>query len=128
MILVYVAGPFRGRDHWEIAQNIRRAEELALEAWSLGFAVICPHANTAHFQGACEDDVWLRGDFEMLGRCDAVLLTRDWARSAGASAEVSFAQNVGIPVFETTRELVDAAPSIKRRVLKQGPNLTREEK
>lgn len=99
MKVVYVAGPFRGPDHWAIAENIRNAERLALEVWRLGAACLCPHANTAHFQNAAPDDVWLDGDLEMLSRCDAVLMTPDWERSSGARAEHEFAKQRGIPAF-----------------------------
>lgn len=96
----YVAGPFRGKDHWEIAENIRNAERLALEVWRLGgAAVICPHANTAHYQDAAPDHIWLDGDLEMLARCDFVIMTPDWRRSKGATAEHDFAVERGIPVF-----------------------------
>lgn len=95
----YVAGPFRGKSHWEIAENIRNAERLALEVWRLGAACICPHSNTAHFQDAAPDHVWLDGDLEMLARCDFVLMTPDYQRSSGATAELKFAQEKRIPVF-----------------------------
>lgn len=100
MKLVYVAGPFRGPNAWEIEQNIRRAESLALEVWRLGAAVICPHTNTRFFQGAADDKIWLEGDLEMLRRCDVVMLTPDWRRSSGAQAEVQEALELEIPVFE----------------------------
>ena len=99
MKVVYVAGRFRAPDHWQIAEHIRAAERVALSAWRAGFAVICPHANTAHFQGAAADSVWLEGDLELLRRCDAVLLVPDWELSVGARAEVEFAVDHGIPVF-----------------------------
>lgn len=105
MIVVYIAGPFRGPNSWEIECNIRRAEELALSAWRAGFAVICPHTNTRFFQGAGPDAIWLEGDLEILRRCDAVLLTTDWQRSSGARAEVECANSNGIPVFETLADL-----------------------
>lgn len=95
----YVAGPFRGASHWDIAENIRNAERLALAVWKLGAACICPHANTAHFQNAAPDEVWLQGDLEMLARCDFVLMTPDWQRSTGARAEYDFAKDKGIPIF-----------------------------
>jgi nucleoside 2-deoxyribosyltransferase len=115
MKVVYIAGPFRGANAWEIEQNIRRAEELALEAWRSGFAVICPHTNTRFFQGAAEDRIWLDGDLEILRRCDAVLLTADWERSSGARAEVDVARALGIPVFCALGELVAAADCLERR-------------
>ena len=99
MKVVYVAGPFRGPDHWAIAENIRNAERLALEVWRLGAACLCTHANTAHFQGAADDAVWLDGDLELLSRCDAILMTPDWERSSGARAERDFAAARGIPIF-----------------------------
>jgi hypothetical protein len=107
MKVIYIAGPFRGRSHWDIAQNIRRAEALALEVWRLGAAAICPHANTAHFQDAAPDEVWLKGDLEILRRCDAMILTEDWYRSQGARAEKEFAQGHRMPTFDNLVQLKD---------------------
>lgn len=105
MKVVYVAGPFRGPDSWAIENNIRRAEELALDVWRAGFAAICPHTNTRFFQGAAPDDVWLDGDLAILAKADAILMTPDWQRSSGARAEHDFAQQRGIPVFYSLDEL-----------------------
>lgn len=108
MKVVYVAGPFRGPNHWEVEQNVRRAEELALLAWREGFAVLCPHTNTRFFDGAAEDRVWLEGDLEMLRRCDAVLMVPGWERSRGATAERAEAIKCEIPVFEDVLSLRQA--------------------
>lgn len=105
MKLVYVAGPFRGANSWEMECNIRRAEELSLEVWRMGAVALCPHLNTRFFQGALEDSTWLLGDLEMVKRCDAVLLTPDWQRSRGACGERSEALANGLPVFETLDSL-----------------------
>jgi hypothetical protein len=105
MKLVYVAGPYRASCEWEVLQNIRRAETLALAVWKLGAACICPHKNTALFGGAAEDSLWLEGDLEMMRRCDAVLCTDDWACSKGACVEVETAKKQGIPVFYQIAEL-----------------------
>jgi hypothetical protein len=105
MKVVYVAGPFRGPNAWEIEQNIRRAETLALEVWRLGAAVLCPHTNTRFFQGAADDAVWLDGDLELLARCDAVMFTADWERSSGARAERDHALKLNIPTFHDLEAL-----------------------
>lgn len=105
MKVVYIAGPFRGASSWDIEQNIRRAEELALEVWRLGAACLCPHTNTRFFQNAAPDDVWLAGDLELLRRCDAVLVTPDWHRSRGAQKEVSAAAELNIPVFRALEQV-----------------------
>lgn len=105
MKLVYIAGPFRGENAWEIENNIRRAECLALSVWRLGAAALCPHANTRFFSGALPDETWLAGDLEMLRRCDALILTEDWRRSTGARKEADFAFDRGIPVFTKLEDL-----------------------
>lgn len=107
MKVVYVAGPYRAPDNWQIEQNIRRAETLALEVWRLGAACICPHTNTRFYQGAAPDDVWLEGDLEILKRCDAILMTPDWRNSAGARGEHSFAIDHNIRVFYELDALAD---------------------
>jgi hypothetical protein len=105
MKLIYVAGPYRAASEWQLVQNIRRAEALALEVWHLGHACICPHKNTALLGGAADDSLWLEGDLEMMRRCDAVICTDDWQRSEGARNEVAEAKRLGIPVFLTIDEL-----------------------
>ena len=105
MPVVYVAGPFRGNDAWEIEQNIRRAETLALEVWRAGAAGVCPHTNTRFYQGACPDHVWLAGDLEILRRCDAILMTPDWQKSEGARREHVEAFNRNLRIFYTVPEL-----------------------
>lgn len=106
MKVVYIAGPFRASSGWEIEQNIRRAECLALEVWRAGFAVICPHTNTRFYSGAAPDEIWLEGDLELLRRCDAVLLLPKWRESSGTCAEVTEAMKCGIHVFDLLPDLV----------------------
>jgi len=107
MKLIYIAGPYRAESAWDIEQNIRSAEKLALECWRRGVAVICPHTNTRFFQGAAPDDVWLKGDLEMLRRCDAVMLVAGWEQSSGAKVEVALAKELGMLVFERFYEFED---------------------
>jgi len=108
MKVVYIAGPFRAPNAWEIEQNIRHAEELALQVWRAGFAVICPHTNTRFFQGAAPDAIWLDGDIEILKRCDAVVIAQPWRwrTSKGTVAEVREALTRSIPVFRTLTDLL----------------------
>lgn len=101
MKLVYISGPFRSPNAWEIEQNIRRAEEIALEVWKAGAAVICPHANTRFFQGTAADAVWLKGDLEMVRRCDAIVTAPGWNHSRGAQAEIMLAHTLALPVFHS---------------------------
>ncbi len=118
--VIYVAGPFRGASAWDIEENIRRAERLALDVWRLGAACVCPHTNTRFFQGAAPDTVWLEGDLAILARCDAVLLTEDWERSAGARAERDFAVAHEIPVLDSLTALRGWLPSLHRAEIPAG--------
>jgi hypothetical protein len=103
--VIYIAGPFRGPHARIIEANVRRAEDLSWEVWALGAAAICPHTMTRFWQDSLPDDVWLVGDLAILAKCDGVLLTPDWSRSAGARAEFKFAEERGIPIFYTLGEL-----------------------
>jgi len=105
MRVIYIAGPFRGASAWAVHQNIERAEALAYQVWEAGFVALCPHNNTRHFDGTLTDEVWLKGDLELLSRCDAVLTVPGWQSSRGTVAEVEYAQQLGLPVFETLNEL-----------------------
>lgn len=110
MKVVYIAGPYRGANSWEMEQNIRRAEALSMQVWQAGLVALCPHTNARYSFGVGPDSMWLNGDIEMMKRCDAVLFTDDWQRSEGARTEHAVAQECGIPCFYTLDELlVEAA-------------------
>ncbi len=97
--VVYVAGAFRAKTQWGIMQNVRRAEDASLRLWKLGYAVICPHTMTQHFQNECEDEVWLNGCIELLKRCDAIYLTEGWETSEGSIKELGIAKVLGLLIL-----------------------------
>ncbi len=103
--VIYVAGPYRAETEWQVVQNIRRAEETALELWKMGWVVICPHKNTAMFGGALPDEVILEGDLELLRRCDAIYLMKGWQLSDGASREREYARHHNMPLFNADWQL-----------------------
>lgn len=109
MKVIYIAGPYRNKSEYEVGENIRVAGWYSLHVWELGGVALCPHKNTAFFGGAYNipDDTWLKGDLELLNRCDAVYVTSNWSESSGATAEVEFAKNHNIPVLYTRQTLRD---------------------
>lgn len=100
MKVAYTAGPYRSPvGAYGVARNIRAAEEVAVELWRMGYAVICPHKNTAFFDGAADDSVWLEGDLELLSRSDLVVMVPGWESSAGATEEHGVAGLHDIPIY-----------------------------
>jgi len=95
MKIIYIAGKYRSDSEWELEGYLRHAEDAAIRLWREGWAVICPHKNTAHFGGACPDDVWLKGDLEIMSRCDAIYLLKNWTHSKGAIKEKELAERLG---------------------------------
>lgn len=100
-LLVYTAGPYSGKDGNEINANILKARESAIKLWEYGFAVICPHQNTARFEIDChipyED--YIIGDLRILEQCDALFMIEGWEQSEGAKKEHDHAISLEIPVF-----------------------------
>jgi hypothetical protein len=103
--VIYIAGKFRGPNAWAIENNIRRAEEIALEVWKMGAVALCPHTNTRFYQGALPDEVWLGGDLELMARCDAIMLVPDWEESEGARREKWEADKLGLHIFKDLESL-----------------------
>jgi hypothetical protein len=108
MKVLYVSGPIRGRDDWTREQNVRRAEEIALEVWALGVVAIVPHVLTRFYGDSLPEQIWLRGDLELITRCDGVLLLEGWEHSTGARIEERFAREKGIEIFISVGEVEQA--------------------
>lgn len=98
--VIFISGAYRNGTEWGLEENIRRAEDAAIELWKRGWVVICPHKNSARFGGACPDRVWLDGYKELLRRSDAMFLLRGWRQSEGSVSEYELARQLGIKVFE----------------------------
>ena len=104
MRVIYVAGAYSSKTEWGLVENIRDAERVARRLWLEGWAVICPHKNTAHFGGLLDNPVadhnfWIEGDLEILKRCDAIYMTTGWESSKGSKKELELAKELGLEIF-----------------------------
>jgi len=99
MKVVYVAGPYRARAENDVLRNILRSRQVALWIWRHGGVAISPHLNTAFMGGAALDETWLKGDLEIMRRCDGVVILPGWQSSEGTKAELAEARKIGLPVF-----------------------------
>ena len=107
MKVIYVAGPYRAKTAWERQRNIQEAAIVAAEVWNQGNCAICPQMNSANFDGAADDQVFLDGYVEILRRCDELWLVSGWERSQGTMMEIKEAHRNNIPVIDfTTGEII----------------------
>lgn len=98
-MLVYLAGLYSVGD---VDENIAKARVVAAKLWDEGVSVICPHANTGHFESLCvkaKYEDFMAGDFDMIRRCDAIVMMTGWENSPGANREHSLALLLRIPVY-----------------------------
>ncbi len=119
MRVIYVAGPYRGKDEFAVWENVQKARKAAIELWKRGWAVICPHANTAHFEHfgrGLPDTTWLEGDLEIVSRCDAIFLVEGWEKSRGAAAEKVAAETLNLEVYERLEDVPHGGASYGRKV------------
>ena len=93
MKLIYVSGRYSATNNRHIEDNIANARIVAEKLWARGWAVVCPHLNTAHMENIADYEVFMEGDMEILSRCDAIYMVNGWLESSGAVREHSFAES-----------------------------------
>lgn len=99
-LLAYIAGPYRGANSLDVSHHIESARDVAAELWRRGYYALCPHMNTAHFDGIVDDRVFLDGALELMRRCDLVVLAPGWQQSEGSREEIREALAIGKPIHE----------------------------
>lgn len=97
--ICYIAGPYRAYGTRTVSSNIAVASAYAEKYWKLGYAVICPHMNSAHFDGIVDDAEFLAAGLEMVRRSDVVVAMHNWAESDGARREIELADELEIRVI-----------------------------
>lgn len=91
MKLLYTAAPYRAKTIVSLQQNIYDARLMAMYYWHKGYAVICPHMNSANFDGLAPDENFLVGTLLMLAKCDTLAMHPNWEQSSGSSTEHAYA-------------------------------------
>jgi len=104
MQLLYIAAPYRTKTIVRLQQNIHEAKLMSQYYWLKGYAVICPHLNTANFDGLMPDKVFLHGTMIMLSRCDSIAMHPFWERSSGCITEFDYARSNNFEILTPTWE------------------------
>jgi hypothetical protein len=99
MDVIYIAGSYRSDCENGVFENIIRARNAAVKLWQQGYAVVCPHLNSAFMGGICDDKAFLEGDLAILRRCDCIYLLKGWELSQGARAEHELAVKIGLEIM-----------------------------
>lgn len=110
MKVIYVAGPYRSKlGMYYVERNIRKAADAALYVWRNGGVAHCPHMNTKFFDGAfgLKANIWIKGDLEIVRRCDAIWLIKDWENSKGAYREYKQALKYRISILFSRRDVLN---------------------
>ena len=93
MKVVYIAGQYRAETINKLYENIQTARKYAFKYWHKGYVVICPHLNTMFMDGNDTDNIFLKGDHELLKRSDILVLMPNWGKSKGAVEEYKIAKD-----------------------------------
>lgn len=116
MMIAYIAGPYRPKHRQTLIENIRAAEQVAMKYWRMGFAVICPHLNSAFMDGIMPDQHFLDADIEILKRCDVLILMKGWDKSTGSCFEAETAAKLKkIIIRDGTIDEKDILPGLIAR-------------
>ena len=94
---MYVAGPFRAGTAWDIELNVRKAETVSLELFKMGYAPICPHANSRYFHGSLPDSEIMDAYLTILSKCDVMYILPGFETSEGTRRELKEAIDLHIP-------------------------------
>ena len=87
--------------------NVRRAMQAADHLLAVGLIPFVPHLNAAwHMVSPKDYETWMQWDDAWLSRCDALL--RLPGPSDGADQEMVRAQEMGLPVYLSIPDLMDA--------------------
>lgn len=105
MRLIYIAGPYRAINAWQVECHVRTAEEAGLAVAELGLVPVIPHTMYRFFDGALTDQYWLDATIELLRKCDAALFVGAYRASAGSMGELAECEMQKIPAFTNLDDL-----------------------
>lgn len=91
MKIAYISGPYSGPTIFHRAWNIHKARQVAKKYWRLGYAVICPHSNSAFFDGVVDHETFIDRDIQILDNANLIVMQGKWPTSYGAMEELDYA-------------------------------------
>jgi hypothetical protein len=121
--LVFVGGPISAPDHVDVLRNIRRGLETEAKLWSLGFATTLVFSDfiiTMFTPPGFSKATLQRLTWTLLAKSDYALMLPGWMKSIGSLKEVELANKLGIPIFTSIEDLVQAHKESMNEKAKDG--------
>ena len=107
---IYVAGPYTKGD---VVLNVRNAILAADKLAQVGYVPFVPHlSHFWHLLCPRPIEFWYQYDLAWLELCDCLL--RLPGESVGADLEVRRAKDLGIPIYWSLEEALEAHPFVSR--------------
>ncbi len=104
-----------------MVNNVNKARKVARKVWLSGFTAICPHLNTDFEDNLLiPHEEYLKGDLEILIRCNVILMLENWENSKGARQEHDEAHAIGIPILYSVESLEAWYKEIEEQQFKNG--------
>lgn len=107
MNVYYICSRYRGKDKAEVEKHIQYARDLTREALLHGHCAIAPHlymTDCLNDSDPSERMLGLEAAFELLGKCDAVVVGQRYGISKGMAAEIEHAKKLNLPVIYRDKE------------------------
>ena len=105
MKIAYIAGPYTHESLFMRAINIHEAKQVAKKYWKLGYAVICPHMNSAHLDDYATPEHFIKSYLQILSKCDVIVMMPKWEKSKGAIEEYKYAlEKVNMTIIHESKE------------------------
>lgn len=95
-MLVFISGKYGQGD---VERNVSSAYFVSQELWQKGFSAISPHLNTKYFGLSISHKKLIKGDLEILSKCDAIIMLEGWEESEQCVLQKQFAEERYIPVY-----------------------------
>jgi hypothetical protein len=94
--LLYIAHPYTG----DVEANMLKVNTVCNQLLDLGYMIYSPLTmnHPLHMLKNRDYEVWINLDFEMLKRCDVLVLCGNWKESKGCNMELTWARDLHIEI------------------------------
>jgi hypothetical protein len=111
---IYVAGAYSAPNILEVADNIRKGRDLAVNLLQMGFFPYCPWNDwELAVRMALPMEIWKANGMAWLEASEGMILVPGYESSHGTSDEMARARELDIPIFDNKADLIIAARSGK---------------